>query len=91
MAVIEKVDGKNLITKIQVNLCWESDRIHLIVVIKNFLINLYHHSHFLAATLDLTTFFTLSIFNRATPFLQYHFFLFLQGLDDSSTVVYIEY
>jgi len=33
-----------------------------------FAINLYHHSHFLAAPFDFTTFFTLAILNRAAPF-----------------------
>ena len=45
-----------------------------IVVIKIFAIDLYHHSHFLAAPFDFTTFFTLAILNRAAPFLQRGFF-----------------
>ena len=45
-----------------------------IVVIKIFAINLYHHSYFLAAPFDPTTFFTLAILNRAAPFLQLGFF-----------------
>ena len=43
----------------------------------------YHHSHFLAATLDFTSFFTMA-FLRAAPFftawmflIRYHFFLYL--------------
>ena len=43
----------------------------------------YHHSHFLAATLDFTSFFTMA-FLGATPFftawlflIRYHFFLYL--------------
>ena len=41
-----------------------------IVVIKIFAISLYCHSHFLAASFDFITFFTLAILNRAAPFLQ---------------------
>jgi len=39
------------------------------LLLLNFL--LYHHSHFLAAPFDLTTFFTLAILNRAAPFSQF--------------------
>ena len=40
-----------------------------IVVIKIFAINLCHHNHFLATLFDFTTFFTLAILNKVTPFL----------------------
>ena len=39
-----------------------------IVVINFFAINLYHHSHFLAAPFDFTTFFTLAILNKVHIF-----------------------
>ena len=70
MAVMVQVDGKSLIT-IQVNfvLIWdEATQIDLNCCYYNFAVNLYHHSHFLAAPFDFTTFFTAAIFNRASPF-----------------------
>ena len=56
----------------QVNLCC---LILGIKAIKIFAINLYHHSHFLAAPFDFTTFFTLAILNRAAPFFTARLFL----------------
>ena len=78
---------KILITTIQVNLvplgqlAQNSPELSLL----NFLPLTYHHSHFLAATLDFTSFFTLQLaFLGAAPFftawlflIRYHFFLYL--------------
>jgi len=67
--------AKNLLTTIQVNFVLIPSEAAIrntnLPVIKTFAINLYNHSHFLAAP---TTFFTLSILNRAAPFLQLVFF-----------------
>jgi len=75
MAVMVQIDIKSLIT-VQVNFCCLipdslgiSKKIHLIVIIKIFAIDLYHYRRFLAAPFDFTTFFTLAILNRARPFL----------------------
>ena len=63
-----------LLITIQVNLVlipgMRQHKLTWMVVIKIFAINLYHHSHFLAAPFDFTTFFTLAILNRAALFLQ---------------------
>ena len=70
---------KILITTIQVNLAQNSPELSLL----KFLPLTYHHSHFLAATLDFTSFFTIA-FLRATLFftawlfwIRFHFFLYL--------------
>ena len=76
---------KILITTIQVNLvplgqlAQNSPELSLL----KFLPLTYHHSHFLAATLDFTSFFTMA-FLGAAPFftawlflIRYHFFLYL--------------
>jgi len=67
--------AKILLTIIQVNFVlnpseagMRQHKLTWIVVIKIFSINLYHHSHFLAASFDFTTFFILVILNRAAPF-----------------------
>jgi len=71
-----------LITTIQVNFVlipseagMRQNKLTQIAVIKIFAINLYHHSHFLATPFDFTTFFTLAILNRATPFSTARLFL----------------
>jgi len=94
--------AKIFITTIQVNLCCLipaslgiSTKFTWIIVIKNFAINLYHHSHFLATPLISQLFFPLAILTRAAPFLQLGCFwaditsvcnltCILQGLDNSS-------
>ena len=65
---------KILITTIQVNFCAASQNLPELSLLK-FLPLTYHHSHFLAATLDFTSFFTIA-FLRAT-----HFFYSLAVLD----------
>ena len=82
MAVMVSVDGKNFITTIQVNFMlsrseagMRQHKLTCIFVIKFFAINLYHHNHFLASPFDFTTFFTLAILNRATPFFTARLFL----------------
>ena len=59
---------KILITTIQVNFCAASQNLPKLSLLK-FLPLTYHHSHFLAATLDFTSFFNIA-FLRATHFLQ---------------------
>ena len=72
--------AKNLITTIQVNLgrlvlAQNSPELSLL----KFLTLTYHHSHFLATTLDFTSFFTIAFLRAALFFLQlgcfdlYHF------------------
>ena len=70
------------ITTIQVNLCCLiltspgiRTKLTRIVVIKNFVINLYHHSDFLANPFDLTAFFTLAILSMAALFFTARLFL----------------
>ena len=72
---------KILITTIQVNFCAASQNLPELSLLK-FLPLTYHYSHFLAATMDFTSFFTIA-FLRAT-----HFFLQLGcfGLDFISFV-----
>ena len=81
MAVMVKI----LITTIQVNFCAASQNLPELSLLK-FLPLTYHHSHFLAATLDFTSFFTIA-FLRAALFLQLGCFgldlFFLRGLDYS--------
>jgi len=48
----------------------EATQIDLIVVIKNFAVNLYHHSHFLTTPFEFATFFTLAISNKIALFVQ---------------------
>ena len=69
---------KILITTIHVNLCFAPNSPELSLL--KFLPLTYHHSHFLAATLDFTSFFTTA-FLGAVPFftawlflIRYHFF-----------------
>ena len=73
---------KILITTIQVNFCAASQNLPKLSLLK-FLPLIYHHSHFLAATLDFTFFFIMA-FLGAAPFftawlflIRYHFFLYL--------------
>ena len=68
---------KILITTIQVNFCAASQNLPKLSLLK-FLPLTYHHSHFLAATLDFTSFFTIA-FLRAAHFLQLGCF----GLDSN--------
>ena len=82
-----RLKAKILITTIQVNLCcllhvslWFGAKFPWIVVVKIFALA-YHHSYFLATTLDFTSFFTTA-FLGAAHFLQlgcfwirFHFFL----------------
>ena len=75
MAAMILVDDKILITTIWINLLlipseagMRQHKLTRIVVIKIFANNLYHHSHFLAAPFDFTTFFTLAILNRSECF-----------------------
>ena len=67
---------KILIT-IQVNFCaawsWQKNSSKLLLL--KFLPLTYHHSHFLAATLDFTSFFTIAFLRAA------HFFYSLAVLD----------
>ena len=66
---------KILITTIQVNFCAVSQNLPELSLLK-FLPLTYHHSHFLAATLDFTSFFTIAFLRAA------HFFYSLAvGLD----------
>ena len=60
---------KILITTIQVNFCAASQNLPELSLLK-FLPLTYHHSHFLAATLDFTFFFQHSLSEGRTPFLQ---------------------
>ena len=75
---------KILITTIQVNFCAASQNLPKLSLLK-FLPLTYHHSHFLAATLDFTSFFTIA-FRRAA-----HFFYSLAvfGLDFNSFCICI--
>ena len=77
---------KILITTIQVNFCAASQNLPKLSLLK-FLPLTYHHSHFLAATLDFTSFFTI-VFLRAA-----HFFLQLGcfGLDFISFCICIPF
>ena len=65
---------KILITTIQVNFCAASQNLPELSLLK-FLPLTYHHSHFLAATLDFTSFFTIAFLRAA------HFFYSLAVLD----------
>ena len=65
---------KVLITTIQVNFCAASQNLPELSLLK-FLPLTYHHSHFLAATLDFTSFFTIAFLRAA------HFFYSLAVLD----------
>ena len=73
MAVMLYVDGKFLITTILVNLCCLipgiSTKFIWIVVIKIFAINVYHHSHFLAAPLISQLFSHCDHFEQGCTFL----------------------
>ena len=60
---------KILITTIQVNFCATSQNLPKLSLLK-FLPLTYHHSHFLAATLDFTSFFTIAFLRAAHFFLQ---------------------
>ena len=60
---------KILITTIQVNFCAASQNLPELSLLK-FLPLTYHHSHFLAATLDFTSFFTIAFLRAAHIFLQ---------------------
>ena len=60
---------KILITTIQVNFCAVSQNLPELSLLK-FLPLTYHHSHFLAATLDFTSFFTIAFLRAAHFFLQ---------------------
>ena len=60
---------KILITTIQVNFCAASQNLPELLLLK-FLPLTYHHSHFLAATLDFTSFFHHSLSEGRTLFLQ---------------------
>ena len=68
---------KILITTIQVNFCAASQNLPELSLLK-FLPLTYHHSHFMAATLDFTSFFTIAFLRAAHFFLQLGCF----GLDD---------
>ena len=63
-----------VITTIQVNFCAASQNLPKLSLLK-FLPLTYHHSHFLAATLDFTSFFTIAFLRAA------HFFYSLAVLD----------
>ena len=68
--------GKILIVTIHVNLVQNSPELSLL----KFLPLTYHHSHFLAATLDFTFFFTIAFLRAAlffTAWIRFHFFLYL--------------
>ena len=65
---------KILIKTIQVNFCAASQNLPELSLLK-FLPLTYHHSHFLAATLDFTSFFTIAFLRAA------HFFYSLAVLD----------
>ena len=73
---------KILITTIQVNFCAASQNLPELLLLK-FLPLTYHHSHFLAATLDFTSFFTIAFLRAAHFFyswlfwIRFHFFLYL--------------
>ena len=73
---------KILITTIQVNFCAASQNLPKLSLLK-FLPLTYHHSHFLAATLDFTSFFTMAFLRAAHFFtawlfwIRFHFFLYL--------------
>ena len=60
---------KILITTIQVNFCAASQTLPELSLLK-FLPLTYHHSHFLAATLDFISFFTIAFLRAAHFFLQ---------------------
>ena len=64
---------KILITTIQVNFCAAQSSPELSLL--KFLPLTYHHSHFVAATLDFTSFFTIAFLRAA------HFFYSLAVLD----------
>ena len=75
MAVmVARLMVKILITTIQVNFCAASQNLPKLSLLK-FLPLTYHHSHFLAATLDFTSFFTIAFLRAA------HFFYSLAVLD----------
>ena len=63
---------KILITTIQVNFCatWSWQKNSPKLPLLKFLPLTYHHSHFLAATLDFTSFFTIAFLRAALFFLQ---------------------
>jgi len=65
--------AKILIATIQVNLVPNPEKatqIHLNCPVLKILPLAYHHSHFLAATLDFTSFFTMAFLRPLHPFLQ---------------------
>ena len=72
---------KILITTIQVNFVPHQNSPELLL--SKFLPLTYHHSHFLAATLDFTSFFTIAFLRAALFFtawlfwIRFHFFLYL--------------
>ena len=72
---------KILITTIQVNFCAASQNLPELSLLK-FLPLTYHHNHFLAATLDFTSFFTIAFLRAAHFFLQLGCF----GLDSINHV-----
>ena len=76
---------KILIKTIQVNFCAASQNLPKLSLLK-FLPLTYHHSHFLAATLDFTSFFTIAFLRAAHFFLQLGCF----GLDNIVTYCFVE-
>ena len=65
---------KILITTIQVNFCAASQNLHEFSLLK-FLPLTYHLSHFLAATLDFTSFFTIAFLRAAHFFTAWLFWI----------------
>ena len=65
---------KSLITTIQVNFCAASQNLPKLSLLK-FLPLTYHHSHFLAATLDFTSFFTMAFLRAAHFFTAWLFWI----------------
>ena len=65
---------KILITTIRVNFCAASQNLPELSLLK-FLPLTYHHSHFLAATLDFTSFFTIAFLRAAHFFTAWLFWI----------------
>ena len=65
---------KILITTSQVNFCAASQNLPELLLLK-FLPLTYHHSHFLASTLDFTSFFTIAFLRAAHFFTAWLFWI----------------
>jgi len=89
MAVMVEVDGKNFNNNNSSEVYATSwDEATHIVVIKIFIINLTHHSNFLAVSFAPATFFTLAILNKAAVLFFYSWAVFKYICIATYTVLY---